>query len=633
MNTKTMLSLVLSATLVLAILGNLILAKVMLLAAVLVFAVLGVGILSHLAFFEEKKKRKKGVGAVPWLNLGMSYGTLLMSLVSLYFLLPSSGSEDRAQTIAKAGQVAGDETEGSKVPLSDRTNVDSGGERAKLGSSGRGEGDDTLGGANEDNQNAMREAQVHDPDIAGANQGVSDQTKVSAQNVQEVTDPGQSDLGLVNATDSEIERVGQDDESKDVGDPNALLFDEDDQNTLAFDSTVFRGDDERPLDLPKAKGDTVRNVGVAVNSLGIAVPKSMSGRCDKLGRVSRLTRAGVRKPDSVERAVIKALNWLTAHQNADGSWGKTSKGAMTGFALLSYLGHCELTDSPEYGEAVAKGINYLVELGDEKDGWLYVTNNKHGAAYAQGIATYAMAEAYGMTEKDFILPVLQKAIGRIVNGQKEDGGWYYLETRKGPANSSFVDFGKNKNAASDTSVSGWQLQALKAAYNTGAVFDGLEPALKAAVKNFYRVYNPKNGGFGYRKASDSNNIKHKLTGVGALGLQSWGKGHPSDDQKEETLKKAMQHILKNNQGMDYNSGDANLYSWYYDTQALYNYGGAYWSSWNRRMEPLLISAQSEDGSWPNEGSGLTKKRSGGDHEVYRTTLCTLMLEVYYRYVY
>ena len=138
MNTKTMLSLVLSATLVLAILGNLILAKVMLLAAVLVFAVLGVGILSHLAFFEEKKKRKKGVGAVPWLNLGMSYGTLLMSLVSLYFLLPSSGSEDRAQTIAKAGQVAGDETEGSKVPLSDRTNVDSGGERAKLGSSGRG---------------------------------------------------------------------------------------------------------------------------------------------------------------------------------------------------------------------------------------------------------------------------------------------------------------------------------------------------------------------------------------------------------------------------------------------------------------------------------------------------------------
>ena len=85
--------------------------------------------------------------------------------------------------------------------------------------------------------------------------------------------------------------------------------------------------------------------------------------------------------------MIKALNWLTKDQNADGSWGKNSKGAMTGFALLCYLGHCELTDSPEYGEAVAKGIKYLVELGDEKDGWLYVTNHKHGSAYAHGIAS------------------------------------------------------------------------------------------------------------------------------------------------------------------------------------------------------------------------------------------------------
>ena len=95
----------------------------------------------------------------------------------------------------------------------------------------------------------------------------------------------------------------------------------------------------------------------------------------------------------------------------------------------------------------------------------------------------------------------------------------------------------------------------------------------------------------------------------------------------------MKHILRNNPAMAYNSADANLYSWYYDTQALYNYGGAYWKAWNRKMEPLLLNAQSDDGSWPSEGSGLTKKRSGGDAEIYRTALCTLMLEVYYRYVY
>jgi hypothetical protein len=62
-------------------------------------------------------------------------------------------------------------------------------------------------------------------------------------------------------------------------------------------------------------------------------------------------------------------------------------------------------------------------------------------------------------------------------------------------------------------------QALKAAYNTGAIFPGIEPALEASVKNFYRVYSSGNGGFGYRKASDAKNrLKHKLTGVGSLGL-------------------------------------------------------------------------------------------------------------------
>ena len=573
-----------------------------------------------------------GAGPIPWLNLGMSYGLLLLSLGAFLFLLISP-SESRQSTIAKAGQVPGNETEGSTVPQSNRTDVASGGERARLGSSGRGEGVDALGGANEDNQNAMREAQVFNPAIAGVDGGVSDQTKVSSQNIEEVLDPGKFDEGLADSKDLLLSRIGEDEENKDIGDPNAFVFDEKVDNALAFDPTVFRGVEDPSEILSKAKGDKVTNLKAAVNSLGISVPKSMSGRCDKVGRVSRLARGGVKNPDLVENAVTNALNWLNQDQNPDGSWGANSKGAMTGFALLCYLGHCELTDSPEYGEAVAKGIKYLVELGDEKDGWLYVTNHKHGSAYAHGIATYALAEAYGMTEKDFILPVLQNAIHRLVAGQKQDGGWVYMKERPGPDNLRLVDFGKNEKEASDTSVSGWQFQALKAAYNTGGIFPGIEPALEAAVKNFYRVYSSENGGFGYRKASDAKNITHKLTGVGSLGLQSWKFGHPSEEEKRETLKKAMQHILKNNLAMNYTSADANLYSWYYDAQALFNYGGAFWTAWNRKMEPMLLDSQLADGSWPKEGGGKTSSQGGKDAEVYRTTLCTLMLEVYYRYVY
>ena len=239
MTVKSLLSLLLSTTLGLAVVGNLF-AGHLITASILVFIGLGVGVLSHLAFFEEKKKKPAGIGPIPWLNLVMCYSTLLLSLGSFLFLLINP-SDPRELTIAKAGQSAGQETEGSKVPISDETNVASGGERARLGNSGRGEGLDAMGGANEDNQNAMREAQVANPDIAGAEQGMPDKTKVSSQNFEEVVKPSELDQGIAGAEDFLLSRIGEDQENKDIGDPNALVFDENEDNALAFDPTVFRG--------------------------------------------------------------------------------------------------------------------------------------------------------------------------------------------------------------------------------------------------------------------------------------------------------------------------------------------------------------------------------------------------------
>ena len=118
------------------------------------------------------------------------------------------------------------------MPQSEHTDVASGGERARLGSSGRGEGLDALGGANEDNQNAMREAQILNPAIAGAEGGVSDQTKVSSQNVEEVIEAGEFDQGLAESEDLLLSRIGDDEENKDIGDPNALIFEENEDKAV-----------------------------------------------------------------------------------------------------------------------------------------------------------------------------------------------------------------------------------------------------------------------------------------------------------------------------------------------------------------------------------------------------------------
>jgi hypothetical protein len=87
--------------------------------------------------------------------------------------------------------------------------------------------------------------------------------------------------------------------------------------------------------------------------------------------------------------------------------------------------------------------------------------------------------------------------------------------------------------------------------------------------------------------------------------------------------------------LSYTGATCNLYAWYYDTQACFQAQGSAWEWWNARFQNLLISQQSSDGSWPpcggNETSGWGQKPDG-EGPIYRTTLCCLMLEVFYRYL-
>ena len=84
----------------------------------------------------------------------------------------------------------------------------------------------------------------------------------------------------------------------------------------------------------------------------------------------------------------------------------------------------------------------------------------------------------------------------------------------------------------------------------------------------------------------------------------------------------------------YKGGGANLYAWYYNTQAYHQAGGSFWSKWNRAFQEEVLNAQSEDGSWPETGSTQregnmhwTGTGTSEDAFVYRTSLCVLMLEV------
>jgi hypothetical protein len=255
------------------------------------------------------------------------------------------------------------------------------------------------------------------------------------------------------------------------------------------------------------------NEGADGNPSFSMIPKDISKRCSKQDRVERLTKEGGK--EDYEDQVVKALKWFQTTQAEDGSWKAQGKPvAMTGLALLAYLGHCETPASIEFGETVQKAIVYLINVSQRNEGRLASnTANRHWC-YEHAIATYALAEAYTLCKGFKIsMPGLEKSVSaagnHIINNQHVSGGWDYAYDTSG-------------NRGGDTSIACWHLQALKACKTTMIEFNGLEKCAKRGIKYLESAENGK-GTIGYTP----NSSKKTMTPGGVLCFQQWGKGKRS----------------------------------------------------------------------------------------------------------
>ncbi len=345
------------------------------------------------------------------------------------------------------------------------------------------------------------------------------------------------------------------------------------------------------------------------SSGGFGIPASMQKRCTEADRRQRLSKEGG-KPE-FEDQVVAALRWLQKTQKADGSWNAQGKPvAMTGLALLAYLGHCETPASPEFGETVQKAIVYLINKSQANEGKLGSNLADRSWCYEHPIATYALAEAYTLCKEFKIsIPNLEETVitagNFIMRNQHENGGWGYA-------------YAVSEDAHVDTSVTCWQLQALKACKMTKLEFEGLEKGLEKVAKDgikYLEFCTNKQGFMGYNNAS-----RDALTGGGALCYQQWGKGNRS------VTRKMIKWINEKND-FDYKvHGD--LYDHYYSSQAMINAQGRAWAKYNEKTMFNLAEAQEKDGSWKIPGAAA----HGMNSVHYATCLSVLMLEVYYRFL-
>uniref|UniRef100_UPI00262494C7 prenyltransferase/squalene oxidase repeat-containing protein n=1 Tax=uncultured Gimesia sp. TaxID=1678688 RepID=UPI00262494C7 len=177
-----------------------------------------------------------------------------------------------------------------------------------------------------------------------------------------------------------------------------------------------------------------------------------------------------------ERAVEASLKWLASNQEQAGFWdadrfeagkvrideqgidrrsaGGQADSGLTALAILSFLGAGYTQDEGLYSENLNRAIQWMV--GQQRpNGFLGGEATHYARMYSHAMATYSLAEAYGLQNDPKSNPKLREAVARAVsyiveNQNPYDGGWRYVKGQK-----------------SDMSMFGWQLMALKSAEIAG----------------------------------------------------------------------------------------------------------------------------------------------------------------------
>lgn len=364
-----------------------------------------------------------------------------------------------------------------------------------------------------------------------------------------------------------------------------------------------------------------------LQSLSAATPEDLGSRSGSTKR-ELLRRYG--GTEASEAAVAKALKWLALHQLPNGAWtfkhtavcrgidgcgdpGEMkydgSLNAATALGVLPFLGAGQTQLQGTHKDTVRAALRFLIQNGKVRQlGGLPCLDlsERGGTMYSHGLASIALCEAYAMTEDPLLRDAAQMSLNYIAWAQDPaGGGWRYGERQPG-----------------DTSVTGWQVMALKSGHMGHLV---VLPQTINRVHFFLDSVSFNNGAAYYYMAGHDNAGGHQpCTPIGLLCRMYLGveKSHPA-------IRTGVAALAE--KGID----KKDIYYNYYAAQVLRHHGGPEWDGYNRQLRDWLVQSQVSgghaDGSWHWPDSPPHRGPTEGGR-LCSTALATMILEVYYRHM-
>lgn len=312
----------------------------------------------------------------------------------------------------------------------------------------------------------------------------------------------------------------------------------------------------------------------------------------------------ISRADDSAGAMRQALQWLAGAQEKSGAWDpgrwkgqKEYEVALTGMALLTFLRQPGATVEAQYAKVVGSATDYLVR---QQDAGGALGPDIDGRMYNHGIAAVALIEAFRTTGDERLRASVGKAVAYMAGQQLDSGGWGYCRRAGEEAN---------------TSISVWQLHALKLAHEAG-IADAL-PAYRRGMRWLGGVMDGA-GSFGYQRAGDKPGASDTLTAMGAFCLLGDRRGASGPD-----VAKVRAALKTAASGWD---RETDFYRWYFLVSALNASGDA---QMRGALEPVcraLLSTRNRDGTHGGTWEPIGTWSSVGGR-IFSTAMATLCLEV------
>ncbi len=270
------------------------------------------------------------------------------------------------------------------------------------------------------------------------------------------------------------------------------------------------------------------------------------------------------------------------------------------------------------GEALERGLSYLLGVQDPATGCFGVPNSHRAFLYDHVIATLAVVEAYDRWKDPRLKRPAQEALAFAQACRNEGGGWRYSYPPDG---------------SSDASVTTWMLLALKSGESCGlevdprATRDGLLLLEQLTDAETWRTGYASRGGFSARYPGCNERslaaATEAMTASALLARLVAGR----ESREGAAVQGASGVLGRSPPAWEEESGRIDYYYWYVGTLAMYELGGSSWPSWRAALVDAAVPTQrldgDERGSWDPQFDPWG--HIGG--RIYSTALVTMCLQL------